>query len=111
MNLHPRRQSPTTFLHHGVRHGDRVVKPLQDARDLAASSAIKQLLFDTVGLSGIAKVVLQFAGGVVHHGNSVPAQQFHVSALGIARQFGGLATDKRPISSSFMDRYNLASLP
>ncbi len=31
----------------------------------------------------MAKVVLQFAGGVVHHGNSVPAQKFHVSALGI----------------------------
>jgi hypothetical protein len=26
----------------------------------------------------MAKVVLQFAGGKVHHGNSVPAQQFHV---------------------------------
>ncbi len=31
MNLHPRRQSSTTFLHHGVRHGDPAVKPLQDA--------------------------------------------------------------------------------
>ena len=24
------RQSPTTFLHHGVRHGDRAVEPLKD---------------------------------------------------------------------------------
>ena len=49
-------------------------------RDPAASSAIKQLLFDTVGLSGMAKVVLQLAGRVVHHGHSMPAQQFHVSS-------------------------------
>jgi|GEM_PF-4456592 len=26
----------------------------------------------------MAKVVLQLAGGVVHHGHSVPSQQFHV---------------------------------
>ena len=44
----------------------------------------------------MAEIVLQLAGKVIHDCHSVFAQQFHESALGITREFGGLPTGQPP---------------
>jgi hypothetical protein len=62
------------------------------ATGLSAPSAIRQLLLDTVRPSGTAEICLQLAGGVIDDRHPVFAQQLHEGALGIARQFRGLAT-------------------
>src|SRR5271165_3899365 len=45
MNLHPSRQSSTTFLHHGVRYGERAIELLQDAE---RSGSVQRDQADTV---------------------------------------------------------------